>query len=303
MTFKIFTTPGDDGQAWGQEHKHERRPTLEIAQDIYRKHHGSGKYFALIANLREPPIDLLVITNEGMGILELKDFSSAVTGGESGPWHYLNPDGSKSSEVTISQRYENPFDQLSRYRSWLYGKLVEFAKTKNLPAWLHAPKSFYLYGAVVCTGCDFDLSGIKISTPWYQTLFTENVAAWSETLTFGSSHRLTIGQIDLIASDLFGAVEWEDVKSHLDTIEPYGELEVYLDGQYVDYRRLNQREITLGRSRDNAITLDRAGVSRRHATIWWESKGVAIRDDGSTNGTWINGKRIEPGKGTLPKKW
>lgn len=37
-----------------------------------------------------------------------------------------------------------------------------------------------------------------------------------------------------------------------------------------------------------------AGVSRRHARIWHQSDGFVVEDLQSANGTFINGKRIEP---------
>lgn len=38
------------------------------------------------------------------------------------------------------------------------------------------------------------------------------------------------------------------------------------------------------------------GVSRRHATIRWDGGGFVIRDNDSSNGTWLNGERLEPGR-------
>jgi len=35
-------------------------------------------------------------------------------------------------------------------------------------------------------------------------------------------------------------------------------------------------------------------VSRQHAELRWIGDGYSIVDLGSTNGTWVNGKRIEP---------
>ncbi len=36
------------------------------------------------------------------------------------------------------------------------------------------------------------------------------------------------------------------------------------------------------------------GVSRRHATIRWDGDGFVLCDNGSSNGTWLNGERLEP---------
>lgn len=51
-------------------------------------------------------------------------------------------------------------------------------------------------------------------------------------------------------------------------------------------------QIRIGRSKDNDITIDDASVSRHHATIIQTADGIVISDSGSSNGTFINGNRI-----------
>jgi pSer/pThr/pTyr-binding forkhead associated (FHA) protein len=53
------------------------------------------------------------------------------------------------------------------------------------------------------------------------------------------------------------------------------------------------REITLGRSPECSMQLPAAGASRRHASIAWREGRVLLRDPGSTNGTFLNGERVE----------
>ena len=52
------------------------------------------------------------------------------------------------------------------------------------------------------------------------------------------------------------------------------------------------RQISIGRSKENDITIDDDSVSRHHATIIQTSSGIVINDNGSSNGTFINGNRI-----------
>lgn len=51
--------------------------------------------------------------------------------------------------------------------------------------------------------------------------------------------------------------------------------------------------LVVGRSPDVDIVINDTNVSRRHAEFWRTSEGVAVRDLGSTNGTFVNGHRIE----------
>ena len=52
--------------------------------------------------------------------------------------------------------------------------------------------------------------------------------------------------------------------------------------------------LTIGRSPDNAATLDDDDfASARHARVETQRDGVWILDLGSTNGTWVNGERMD----------
>jgi ABC transport system ATP-binding/permease protein len=51
-------------------------------------------------------------------------------------------------------------------------------------------------------------------------------------------------------------------------------------------------EITLGRASGSDITIDSPGVSRRHALIRQEGHQHQVEDAGSSNGTYLNGRRL-----------
>ncbi|MFB7918304.1 FHA domain-containing protein [Streptomyces sp. NPDC056061] len=53
------------------------------------------------------------------------------------------------------------------------------------------------------------------------------------------------------------------------------------------------RSYTLGRDPQGDLTIDDARVSWRHATISWGGRGWIIEDHGSTNGTYVQGRRIQ----------
>ena len=53
------------------------------------------------------------------------------------------------------------------------------------------------------------------------------------------------------------------------------------------------KQFTIGRSKENDIIIDEASVSRHHATIIQTASGIVISDNGSSNGTFINGIRIQ----------
>jgi len=51
--------------------------------------------------------------------------------------------------------------------------------------------------------------------------------------------------------------------------------------------------VVLGRSPRCRLTIASPQASRRHASIGWEGAVVVLRDLGSTNGTFVNGERID----------
>jgi predicted component of type VI protein secretion system len=63
---------------------------------------------------------------------------------------------------------------------------------------------------------------------------------------------------------------------------------------------LDRRTTLIGRHPVCGLLLDSLRVSRRHCIITAESDAVVVRDMGSTNGTWVNGRgvarsRLRPG--------
>ena len=56
---------------------------------------------------------------------------------------------------------------------------------------------------------------------------------------------------------------------------------------------LEKDAVTLGRAKDNDVTLADPSCSSRHAVIERAGEGFVIRDAGSKNGTIVNGRRID----------
>ncbi|HKL85830.1 MAG TPA: FHA domain-containing protein [Treponemataceae bacterium] len=55
-------------------------------------------------------------------------------------------------------------------------------------------------------------------------------------------------------------------------------------------------KITIGRSADNDIVIDNKLTSRHHAIVQKIKDEYFLKDDGSTNGTFLNGKKVPDGK-------
>ncbi len=59
------------------------------------------------------------------------------------------------------------------------------------------------------------------------------------------------------------------------------------------FTRLEKNRLTLGRSSSSDVVLDASGISRDHAVVTRQGPVYALADAGSTNGTFLNGERIQ----------
>jgi pSer/pThr/pTyr-binding forkhead associated (FHA) protein len=56
---------------------------------------------------------------------------------------------------------------------------------------------------------------------------------------------------------------------------------------------LNGRPMTIGRAPDNVLVLTDSRASRHHARVDARRGSLVLTDLGSTNGSWVNGRRVE----------
>lgn len=79
-------------------------------------------------------------------------------------------------------------------------------------------------------------------------------------------------------------------------------LETFSESDKVSYLVFNNNKvrlvskITIGRASDNTIVVDNKLTSRYHAVIQKIKEDYYLKDEGSTNGTFLNGEKIPEGK-------
>jgi pSer/pThr/pTyr-binding forkhead associated (FHA) protein len=74
---------------------------------------------------------------------------------------------------------------------------------------------------------------------------------------------------------------------------PVPELLFFVGDKQLGTFSLAAGEATIGRTPNNTIIIDNAGVSRRHAVIRLKGKKAIVEDLGSSNGTFIRGQKIQ----------
>lgn len=70
------------------------------------------------------------------------------------------------------------------------------------------------------------------------------------------------------------------------------EITLELKDTILDTFKIDKSEITIGRNSANDITIDNLAVSDRHARIVRDKTGYYLEDLKSTNGTFVDGRKI-----------
>ena len=70
------------------------------------------------------------------------------------------------------------------------------------------------------------------------------------------------------------------------------EITLELKNTLLDTFKIDKDEITIGRNNANDITIDNLAVSDRHARIVRDKTGYYLEDLNSTNGTFVDGRKI-----------
>ena len=117
----------------GQEYdeNHERKAVVQLLRELENQFGGTEETIYLFANvwIGSNPIDLIILKQDAIIVVELKQFSEPFTATQNGPWL------SDSGSMVRAGRFQNPFQQVSSYR----GTFIEYLR-KNQHKFLRSGK-------------------------------------------------------------------------------------------------------------------------------------------------------------------
>ena len=82
MTFSLFVSRDSEGRPRNFEKSYEKDAIQQIARSLRQRCQDSPDHYAVLANLvaPNPCADLLIISNTGIGVADLKAYNNQIIG-------------------------------------------------------------------------------------------------------------------------------------------------------------------------------------------------------------------------------
>ncbi len=314
MPVQFFIGRSPQGQPQPPEYSHEMRATIDICKLLWRAFQPHQPYYAVVANLNDPSLDLMVISEWGIGVMELKHYFGRITCHNDGAWYA----GPKRMIAGVDGRgFKNPHEQVQMYAEQIRNQLITPPPWQKpwLPGKTIDWEQFKFQTAVCFTHPDADLTDFDsqlrrtcrpVTLPWenFSVLTPDLVPEWAVSLRFevaaGRSqgytrHRYHPAEIVRLTEELFQLSPWEEIEGLMPSGQPYALLSRLENHRPVQDYPLELDRILIGRDISNCdITIPEKFflVSRMHARLIRDVEGLFIEDLSSTNGTFVDGQQI-----------
>lgn len=322
MPVKIFV--GRDIQKFTHfpDKSHEARGVRHICEYLWDVwHHQSSRHYAIVANPkqtktgRELSADLVIISELGIGVVDLKEYYGEIRCSQPGkPWKAGPIFIKAGSEV---KNYANPHEQVQDYASDIREDLIAtHSFTSDLwEGW----EEFKVHTAVCFTHPDAKLETCQRAIQrmeWQDTfevwekfdiLSAKDVRDWGADLRFdvdmGPVHgfrqySLEPEQVYNLATDFFGARLWLGMQVAMPLGRPLAYLTVLEEGKQVQNFNISREVATIGRTPESHIVVpvEFETVSRNHAIITRTIDGFVLQDNKSKNGTYVKNHQLREGE-------
>lgn len=319
MTVELYVGKDEQGRAWAPDFTHEAEAAIRVAGRTWRAFHASREILLLAFNLHAPNIDLLVLSERGIGLVETKAHHGRIVFGEEDFWL---ADGKKMvgyREIPGRERpassYRNPHGQVQGHGTQLMEKLQPLIRTDYPSLTRGKRKNLRLQTTVCFTNPEADCSEVRSGIPswnngrlkYWESDFSlttpEEIPDWISTLRFEvkvvdkppyNPFRLDPAKMQTLLQGLFDVERWMAVERLL-PVTRYGRLQQIGRQGAVATFSLWEEETFIGRDHFQCtivVPQHCTMVSRMHAVLRREIDGVMLEDLGSNNGTFVDSVRI-----------
>ncbi len=319
MTVELFVSKDPQGRPWEPDFSHEVDAAIRIAGKVWRTFHAARELTLLAFNLHSPNIDLLVVSERGIGLVEMKGHRGKISYGADDYWL---ADGEKMVGYKVvpgrerpAASYLNPHHQVQGQGDRLLERLLPVIR-EDYPELTRGKRKRLRMQTCVCfTNPESDLAGLRSGLaawnrgrlkPWesdFSVATPEEIPEWISTLRFEVKQvdkppyypfRLDPARQCSLLARLFDVERWTAVERIL-PVTRYGRLHQMRGDRTVATFSLWEEETFLGRDHLKCtivVPLQFTKVSRMHAVIRREVEGIVLEDLNSHNGTYLDGRRI-----------
>jgi hypothetical protein len=315
MTVQFFIGRSPEGQPLSPEYSHEMLAIIDLCKGLWNAFHAHQPYYAVVANLNDPSLDFMIVSERGIGVMELKHYFGQISCRDDGSWYA----GPKRMVAGVEGRgFKNPHEQVQAYAEQIRAKLISPPPWQRpwLPGKTIDWENFKFHTAVCFTHPEADLAGFgdnlrlrcrPIILPWehFSVLNPPDVPGWVASLRFEvggdrsqnfTRHRFHFQDISRILTELLGLTTWEEIYDLMPTGQAYAVLSRMENYNPVQDFSLEEDEVIIGRDlqgSDVPVPDKYYLVSRQHARILRQADGLYIEDMGSTNGTFVDGQPVD----------
>ncbi len=316
MPVFAYVSSDSAGRPWSPDNSHETLSAIELIKSLWVAFNHEAATYCVVSNLHHPNADLVILTETGIGVVELKHYAGRIREGAPDTWF--------AGAVPIKAgRYTNPHLQVQAY-----GTEIRRLITPRLTSWWHSPpeqrwQAYKMQTSVCFTNRDavIDTASRDLERreqqnrhSWEEFLFLTPALfpAWVAALKFGvdqgythrfEPYRLTPSQVVEVATTVLGGTPWTQISKVMPTGHPYAYLTMIENGLPVQtYNLINEEHLVGREAEDLRVPARFERVSRKHARISRILNDVYIEDVGSSKGTFINGTRVSGQQLLLPNQ-
>jgi hypothetical protein len=306
---KAYITRDPSGNPWPPVHEHEATAVIGLIQRLHEALNHERAFYAVLANLQAPSADLVVLTEMGLGVAELKHYDGHLNV-QAGEWY------GGTRLIKAGSGYSNPREQVQAYGNRIRRDLIPYladfwaADRDDLNARLKIQTAVCFTNQQMQVAPDvkevIELEADRVGKRWstFQVLTPGNFTTWVGSLRFSveqgraanfAPYRLKAKEIDALAKAFFQGDEWTEIRNLMPTGAPYAYLTLRQPGQEPQLFPLRTTDIRLGRDGQKcALLIPEAfrRTSREHLRISRVASQVWLRDLGSSHGTFVDGTRI-----------